>query len=222
MKLKSIAVAVALSSSFAGHAAAGSGMYFGASAGVSEMTALKDSLNNLSALYRDFGAGDSTSDYDKPSSFALFVGFRFSDYVSVETGYADLGRHKATVATNFGVASATESFNYAASAYFIDAIGSYPVSKNFSVYGKIGYADVDVGDDYHFIDSAGFTAAGSFPQTTKTLKVGLGAKYRITKRIGIRLDLDQYRDVSYASVSVADAAEKTNLNNYAISAEFHF
>jgi OOP family OmpA-OmpF porin len=89
------------------------------------------------------GATFSIIDKDKRSTDTkLFLGYGFSRYLAVEGGYAYLGTSSVNMNFYNGAAANTQvgNFNmdYKMSAWFIDAVGMYPLSDKWSLLGRLG------------------------------------------------------------------------------------
>lgn len=103
----------------------------------------------------------------------------FSQYFGLELSYSDLGESQRS--TDFG----GSKLNLDALA--ISAIGSMPLSDNFSLFGKLGYADMNV--DMSIYDDEGVTRGSG---SERDFVLGLGAKYSITDKAGIVLELERF------------------------------
>lgn len=104
----------------------------------------------------DFGTEDDTA-------FKILGGYQFHRNFAAEIGYSmllDKGPVEVT---------ALEAV----------VVGSYPLANQLSVFGKLGFANVDVE-----------TPAGSTDKTELTF--GLGLQYDVTPKIGIRGQWQRY------------------------------
>ncbi len=112
----------------------------------------------------DFGSEDDTS-------FKFFGGYQINRNFAVEAGYGLLFDKSGSEVTALEVV----------------AVGLFPVANQLSLYGKLGFANVDVK-----------TPAGSDDGTELTY--GFGVLYDLTPKLGIRgqwqrYDTDQEVDV---------------------------
>lgn len=100
------------------------------------------------------------------------VGFKFNPYFGVEGMYTNFG--------DFGNSAASASVD----GYGVAAVGSWPMSETFSVYGKAGmfFSTVDV-------DIVGFDSSYDDEQ----LFFGLGADFAISDPLSVFVEYDRYR-----------------------------
>jgi OOP family OmpA-OmpF porin len=117
----------------------------------------------------DFGSDDDTA-------FKLYAGYKFHPNVAVEGGWASLYDKGGVEATSLEVV----------------AVGMFPLTPQFSLLGKLGFASVDV-------DSP---AGGD----TKTeLTYGIGVQFEATPKIGVRAQWQRYdtdQEIDLLSVGV--------------------
>jgi OmpA-OmpF porin, OOP family len=104
----------------------------------------------------------------------IYAGYQFSPYLSTEIGYRDFGNINFNNDGNQSKASAIQA----------SVIGAYPFTTNFSVFGRLGVANLKSSlqdDRYTYQDR----------NETKAL-LGLGIEYAITKQISLRSELSEY------------------------------
>ena len=121
---------------------------------------------------------------NKDSAWKIFGGFQFSRYFAAELGYANLGEASASA----GAVSATDE----ATAIELVALGMFPVVERFSIFGKLGFASVDVD-----------TPLGG--DTKTELTYGIGAQYDVTPMIGARVQWQRYdtdQEIDLLSIGV--------------------
>jgi OOP family OmpA-OmpF porin len=104
----------------------------------------------------DFGDTDDTA-------FRVFGGFQFHRNIAAEVGYAFL--------LDKGPVEVT--------ALELLAVGMFPVATNFSILGKLGFANVDV------------EAFGASDDKIE-LVFGLGVQYDFTRNLGVRGQWQRY------------------------------
>ena len=125
----------------AGPAAWAQGWYVGAGLGAGHaVDADSNVFNSVSVMTNN--AVPVAGSYDSSRSlYQLFGGFRFNRYFAAEVGYVDFGRYTlnsvAAVGTNYVAVSATDRID----ALYIAAVGTYPVNRIVSVFGKLGLAN---------------------------------------------------------------------------------
>lgn len=114
-----------------------------------------------------FGAGMAAE------RFKLRLGYRYSRYFSVETGYADSG----WTGVEMPLARAT--------GFSMDTVGTLPLWTHAALYGRFGAwrsggsTSLLAGADLGRRPSAG-------------LRYGLGVKYDVTRRIGLQAEMERF------------------------------
>ena len=146
-------------------------------------TTLKESVcGDLSAL----GFRPCSEDFTD-SGLKLAIGNQFSPNAALEFGYADLGEAKFTA----GVVTCKGD----ASGFGASLVGILPAANQFSFTGRIGLFRSDSS-----ISCSAGAASVSDSETSINLTFGVGARYDITKTVGVRgewerFDLGDYGDV---------------------------
>jgi OOP family OmpA-OmpF porin len=118
------------------------------------------------------------------SAYKLYVGERYALNSAVEGGYTDLGK--------FSASNATSTANAKVSGFYVEAVGFHPVDGKVELLAKLGLARFNIEEDsssYAFNDT----------DTTIFLKVGIGAEYRFTRTLGMRLEYEHFFDLGYLS-----------------------
>ena len=159
-RIQHIAVAALVAAgSMAAHAA---DFYVGGSVGTSK------------AHYEDVPSGFTLDDTD--TGFKLYGGAQFTPNFSLEGGYVDLG--KATLSTS-GVTGSQSG-----TGFFLDAVGEFPLSKGFSLFGKLGV----------FHGESKIEALGLSDKDSGTdVKFGFGGSYAINKNLSVRAEIERFR-----------------------------
>lgn len=176
MKLKKITVALlgfsALVAAPVAFAAGATPWYVGGSIG---QTTMKDGCTGF------VGACD-----DKDSGNKFFGGYQFNPNLAVEASYVGMGK-----ATASGVVFGLPYTGTAkATGWGAAAVGTLPVNKEFSVFGKLGvvmselkYSEVYGGVPYNF---SGASTGANF---------GFGAKYDFSSNVAVRAEWERFSDV---------------------------
>lgn len=129
----------------------------------------------------------NTSVDDTDTGFKIYGGYQFTNNFGLEAGYADLG--KATInGEEIGVPFNGSIEN---SAIFLDAVGTLPLTNEFSVFGRAGVAFTKTEAS---VNVPGFGSA-SDKENEANLKFGLGAQYSFTKSVALRAEWERYLDV---------------------------
>lgn len=153
------------------------GFYIGLGAGQADYTDACSQLANEGFT----GSCDDTSTGKK-----IFLGYQFNKNFSIEGGYVDLGKAKATE-TFLGI----PVLGFAkAKTWQLVAVGTLPLANNFSLFGKAGIHNWDAETG---ISALGLTEKVSDKGTDLTF--GVGAGYEITKNLGLRLEWERFRHV---------------------------
>jgi OOP family OmpA-OmpF porin len=158
---RNLVLAAWLAGSAAALPALAEGLYVGGSVGKPDLKA-------------DTIAGQSAD--SRGTAFKLHGGYKFNDNLALELGGANLGK--------FGV-------DGRASAAFLDAVGTVPVSQSFGVLGRVGVARTKV-------------KAGGASDTATTPKLGLGVQYNLNKQTNIRTEWERYRVPTFTGKDNAD------------------
>ena len=110
--------------------------------------------------------------------FKLKLGYRYSRYLSVETGFADFGNQPQ--APGFGTTTASRGRGFS-----MDTIGTLPLWRHASLYGRFGA--------WH--SGAGVSLLGAADPGMRTgsgLRYGLGVKYDLTRSVGLQAELGRF------------------------------
>lgn len=129
---------------------------------------------------------------DSDSAWRILGGYRFNRNLAAELGYINFGEFV------FGDGGAN-SVSVEATGFELVAVGMWPVSNEFSVYGKIGLFRWDT-------DATGTGVfAGSVSDSGTDLTFGAGVQYDFTKQFGVRGEWQRYSaddDVDVFSIGV--------------------
>lgn len=132
-------------------------------------------------LYAGASFGQASSDIapfgfsevdDTDSAYSVFGGFKFNDYFALELAYTDLGK---VTGRNIGPGFA-DSFEVELKGFVVEAVGTWPINKDFSLFGKLGLitwnSDITISKN----DSFGSFAASTSKSGTD-LAYGIGGQY---------------------------------------------
>lgn len=129
-------------------------------------------IGNATVEFEDDWTGD-TFDADD-TGYKIIVGYRIIDWVAVEVNYSDYG---APVDRFLGT-DVEMSFNGTS----ISALGMLPLGK-FDLFGRLGISRLE-GD----LKVVGFR--GSFSNEETEPMLGIGAQFRPTQNLAIRLEVE--------------------------------
>ncbi len=145
--------------------------------------------------YIGLGLGNAHSTFDKESvlfnapdmqsdepSWRLFGGYRLNDNFGIEGGYVDLGTARVSEQVF------NDSFETEVTGLEFTAIGSLPVGKDFSVFGRGGLIF------WHSDVTSRITGlgSGSKSQSGTDVALGFGVNYDFTKHVGLRAEFTLY------------------------------
>ena len=155
--------------------AADTGFYVGGSLGQASVNDFCDGLSNCE---------------DKDTAWRVFGGYQANRNFSVEVGYTDLGE----VSGSFGASTVKA----AATALELVGIGSFPVTNELSLYGKIGIyrGETDVTGTGLF--------SGSVSDSNTDLTFGVGIRYDFSRNLGLRAEWQRYSDFGGSDIGEAD------------------
>lgn len=108
--------------------------------------------------------------------FKLKLGYRYSRYFAVETGYADFG--SVSVRAPFGAMPARGR------GFSMETVGTIPLWTRVALYGRFGAWRSESGTT---LLSAG---EGSY-RPGAGLRYGLGVKYDLTRRVGVQAEMER-------------------------------
>lgn len=188
MKIRKILAASALALSGALVAISASAQpYVGASLGKSDIS-------------EDIAAGLITSGSvdGKDTGWKIFGGYMFNKYVGVEGAYVNLGEASYS-GTLFGVP--VTGGRVEVTGFNVAGVGSYPVTEQFSVFGKLGLMrwEAEAND-----------ITGGVPFSDKVdgsdFFFGLGVGFNFTRNLAVRAEWERFKiedaDASLVSVGL--------------------
>jgi OmpA-OmpF porin, OOP family len=130
----------------------------------------------MTGFYAGLDVGQTEAGDEDDTGFKIFGGYRFHQNIAAELGYGLLVDKGGVEVTTLEVV----------------AVGIFPLANQFSILGKLGFANVDVE-----------TPFGSDDKTELTY--GIGAQYDFTRNLGARLQWQRYdtdEEVDFFSIGV--------------------
>lgn len=117
--------------------------------------------------------------FKNPSMYRIAGGYHFSPMLAAEVAYASFADSVLT--------GAAGNITLGASSFQVAAVGSYPLTTEFDVIGKLGLA----------ANSAKLTTTGAFAGQGSTgsktdLLIGAGAQYNVNKQFSIRAQYESF------------------------------
>jgi opacity protein-like surface antigen len=121
------------------------------------------------------------------TSWKFVGGYTFTKFVGVEGSYRDLGSVKETIGTT--------SLGMEASSIDVFGVGTLPISERFDVFGKAGFAHVEV--DATVSDPLLGTLSTS--DTGNELALGAGVNFNFGEKLAVRAE--------YETIDTADSMD---------------
>jgi OOP family OmpA-OmpF porin len=135
------------------------------------------------------GIASSTSLDQTDTSFAVNGGYRFNRYFALEGAYERLGRFDYTASTG----ADTIDGKFKASALSLAGVGFYPLSNEWSLYGKAGLARTDA--KLEASSESGLTPTQNTSHTGTGLLIGAGVTYDFDRSFYAKAGWDRYNKV---------------------------
>lgn len=141
------------------------------------------------APYLGASVGQATSDVTCPAAtscddsdlaWKIYGGLEVNEYISMEFGYADMGEVEYT-----GAQTGTREVD----GVTMRLLGTYALSPNFSLLASGGLNILQA-------DVKGSTIADD---TDVAWSFGLGAQYKLTESVGLRVEWERYFEVGSSS-----------------------
>lgn len=138
------------------------------------------------APYLGASAGQSTTDItcpagiscdDKDTAWKAYGGLEVNEYLSMEVGYADLGK--------VGYSGA-KSGSRETKGMLLQLVGTYALNPSFTLIGRGGMNILDT--QFH----GTIAGAPDRSDTDVVWSAGLGAQYNFTQSVGLRAEWERY------------------------------
>lgn len=173
------------------HSAGESGLYIGASGGVSNADI---SANQLDDAIRDMNFEDSNSDVDdKDAAWKIYGGYRFNRYLALEAAYVDLGESDITTRTTNPTAKVKGEVE--ADGISLQGIVRLPATDVFGVFVKAGAFRWDVESDYRLSQDGASVSHRSEDATGTGLTYGAGFSVEWGNGVAFRAEWEHFDDI---------------------------
>jgi OOP family OmpA-OmpF porin len=126
------------------------------------------------------GGGYPAGTFPNPAMVRIAGGYHFSPIFAAEIGYSKFGDTQLDYA---GVGIATLSMN----SFQVAAVGTFPVSPQFDLIGKLGLSRNTV----NLTGTGGFSSINNSSSQTDLL-VGAGMQYNLNSQVSIRAQYDSF------------------------------
>jgi OOP family OmpA-OmpF porin len=182
---------------------------------VGEVTHSKNHLNTRTqddALTNAGATALSSSGRGNSNRWRLQLGYSFSPNFAVEAGYIDFGKVKYSASYAGGTATGTVK----AGGVDVAALGILPVTDSFSVFGKAGIVAAKVKSS---LDASGPASAASGNTSAHVVRplLGVGASYKLTDAMDLRLEYDHAGDLGKSGKT-----GKLTSNMLSLGLAYHF
>jgi OmpA-OmpF porin, OOP family len=138
-----------------------------------------------------FGQSDVKELDETDTSWKILGGYQINRNFAVELGYIDFG--KITLSGPGGTAT------FESTAFELMAVAGVPVADRFSIYGKFGFYRADSELNFN-IPALGGAFSGS--ETNNDITFGVGARFDVTRNLGIRAEWQRYSDVGDGATDI--------------------
>lgn len=144
--------------------------------------------------FRGQGVTSLTTISTGSSAWKMFGGYQFDENFGVEASYARLGKFNGT-STVTAPAAGTGSGKWEADAFSVAAIGTLPIHENrVAAFGKLGLAYTRL--SVSATATGGGTAAAFSPSNDRiNPMLGVGIRFDLTKKVGLRAEFEHYNNV---------------------------
>jgi OOP family OmpA-OmpF porin len=158
------------------------------------------------------GACDSSSGVtlsnckDTDTAWKIFGGYQFNPYLAVELGYNDFGRISSDATVSMAGSTFAGNAKIEATAFELTGVGSLPLGQQFSLYGKLGvyYAETKSSANVTRTTPPFASGSSSASDNNSNLTFGFGARYDLTKNIGLRAEWQRFSKVGGDSTGKGD------------------
>ncbi len=165
---------------------------------------------------------------DKSLRYGLKLRYQAMPHLALDASYSDL-RASATHTAFYPYAASSLNDadapylnpRAAARGYGLDLVGTLPIIERLSLTGRAGIQGIRNDIAFNGMDSVALGAPRSFSQA----RFGLGVQYLLTKRVGLRLEMERfYRLSGSTSGSAAGNAFNSDFSsdNISLGVQFKF
>lgn len=145
----------------------------------------------------------------KDSAFGFFAGYRFNTHFAVEGGYIDLGRvsYRAKARGNItGVPTdATLNFDSETAGLNVSALGIWPLSYRWEVYGRAGAMFSSNDFSIYYVDVEQDPKTDQFSDNDVDFYAGIGTSFNFLEIYDVRLEYQHIIDAGDKNTDEADA-----------------
>lgn len=149
----------------------------------------------------------------KSTGYKLQLGYQFNEHLAVEGGYVNLG--SASSSANNQQLGASLNSSMKSQGMNAVAVGILPIGERFSLFGKAGliYASSDTTNSGQV--NGGRAVSTALHKSGMAPTWGVGAAYKLTEKVALRADFDQYRNQG-------DDSNKQSVNLFSLGVGLSF
>ena len=165
-------------------------------------------VNNVGSCSDIFETVTSCDDKTRVTSWRLFVGYQFSQYLAAEASYVDLGNF--TISGTGTIPSIiappvefTANASDKATGFSLDVVGTLPIRARFGLIGRVGFVawTLDASAD---VAGGGVSRSTSEKPTGTSADFGAGVKYDFEKKVGARAEFQRFAKIGNDSTDKSD------------------
>ena len=176
------------------HSAEETPWYGGISLGHGEAKRTGSWAEQADLTYRGQGVTSLTNISTGSSAWKMFGGYQIDENFGVEASYARLGKFNGSSRVT-APAAGTGSGKWEADAFSVAATGTLPIHENrVAAFGKLGLAYTNL--SISATATGGATTAAYSPSNSRVNPMlGIGIRFDMTKKIGLRAEFEHYNNV---------------------------
>ena len=176
------------------HSAEETPWYGGISLGHGEAKRTGSWAEQADLTYRGQGVTSLTTISTGSSAWKMFGGYQVDETFGVEASYARLGKFNGSSRVT-APAAGTGSGKWEADAFSVAATGTMPIHENrVAAFGKLGLAYTNL--SISATATGGATTAAYAPSNSRiNPMLGIGIRFDMTKKIGLRAEFEHYNNV---------------------------
>jgi OOP family OmpA-OmpF porin len=167
---------------------ADSGFYLGAGGGGAKYRGFNDLCRDITGALPGTPVDVNCDGEETVFGWKLFGGWRFTPYLALEGGYADLGDSEG----NTLIFGQDVNGEISADALFAELIGSVPLGERGLLLGKLGVANVDAELKTDIFAVPLGVPTSSFSTDSTDAVYGLGAEFGFTGSLLGRLEWERF------------------------------
>ncbi len=182
--------------------------YFGAALGQSKAKNF-DACADAGTV---FDPGYSCSSSDSKTGWKLFAGYQVNEYFAAEIGYVNLGKFSGSASGTVTGTPVSAEVSAEPTGITIDAIGSWPITPEFAVTGRLGFFS------WSLDNKASVSGLGSVSEkpTGTNADFGIGVRYDFDRNVSLRAEYQVFKDIGN------DTTGKSDVDLINVGVAYHF